>query len=90
MNFTDYITEQVLYLIPALVFVGWCIKRIPNVPNWVIPFALIVIGVVASGCILGFDAEGIIQGVLCAGAAVLGNQLWKQLNEAANSDDKEE
>lgn len=87
MEFLDYIVENVLYLIPALVFVGWCIKQIPGIPNWVIPFALIVLGIVAAGFILGWTVDGVVQGVLCAGAAVLSNQALKQALNATKGEE---
>ena len=88
MDFLNYIVENVLYLIPCLVFIGWCIKQIPGIPNWIIPFALIVLGVIASGFILGWTADGVIQGVLCAGAAVLSNQAVKQVGNATSTSGK--
>ncbi len=78
----EYIMENVLYLIPALIVVGKIIKEIPNVPNWVIPFALLVLGIVAANSVLGWGVEATIQGALVAGAAVFGNQAWKQGTEA--------
>ena len=87
MDFMSYIVENVLYLIPALIFIGWCIKQIPQVPNWVIPFALIFLGVAAAGFILGWTVDSVVQGILCAGAAVLGNQAAKQAGYAIQEKD---
>lgn len=80
----EYILENVLYLVPALIVVGKIIKEINGVPNWLIPFALLVLSVVATNLILGWGIEATVQGVLVAGAAVFGNQAWKQGGEAVN------
>lgn len=82
MDFINYLTEQVLYLVPALIFLGWCLKQIPGIPNWSIPFVLILCGCIAANAILGWSIESSIQGILCAGAAVLGNQAVKQITNA--------
>ena len=89
MDFLTYIAENVLYLIPALIFIGWCIKQIPKVPNWTIPFVLIFLGVAAAGFILGWTVDSAVQGVLCAGAAVLGNQAVKQAGNAVRTEETE-
>lgn len=80
----EYILENVLYLVPALIVVGKIIKEINGVPNWLIPFALLVLGVVAANSVLGWGIEATVQGVLVAGTAVFGNQAWKQGGEAVN------
>ncbi len=77
-DFWSYIADKVLYLIPALYFVGFIIKKIPGVPDWMIPFVLLVLGILAAMAIMGWTIEGIVQGVLVTAAAVLANQLWKQ------------
>lgn len=82
VDFFSYILEEAYILIPALYFLGWCIKRIPKIPNWIIPFTLIVIAIPAAMAIVGWDIQGAIQGVVVAGLTVFTNQLWKQGNEA--------
>lgn len=78
MDILTYVVEHALVFIPALLILGQIIKTIPNVPNWIIPFALLVPGVVGTMAIIGWTVEGAIQGVLVTGAAVYGNQMWKQ------------
>lgn len=74
----SYIKPEVYILIPALYVVGLFIKKIPKVPDWIIPIALLILSVIAAPLIVGFTVYGFIQGVLCAGAAVFGNQIFKQ------------
>ena len=81
MDVLSYIVEKALVLIPALLIIGQIIKNIPSVPNWVIPLALLVPGVLGTMAIAGWTVEGAIQGVLVTGAAVYGNQVWKQMSQ---------
>jgi hypothetical protein len=85
-----YIVEKALILIPALLVIGQIIKNIPNVPNWTIPLALLVIGVPAGMALAGWTVDGAIQGILVTGAAVYGNQLWKQVSGATGGGTNDE
>ena len=82
MDLLNYIVENALVLIPALWVIGAIIKKIPNAPDWIIPFVLLGLAVAGAIGLLGFSVDSIIQGVLVAGAAVFGNQIIKQGNEA--------
>jgi hypothetical protein len=79
MDVMNYIVDNALVLIPALIIIGQIIKNIPSVPNWMIPLALLVPGVIGTMAIVGWDVPGAVQGILVTGAAVYGNQLWKQV-----------
>ena len=81
MDVISYIIEKALVLIPALIIIGQIIKNIPKVPNWLIPLMLLVPGVLGTMAIAGWTTEGAIQGVLVTGAAVYGNQIWKQVTQ---------
>ncbi|MCG8541254.1 MAG: phage holin family protein [Clostridia bacterium] len=78
MDIMKYIVEKAIVLIPALWILGSFLKNTPNIPDWTIPWALLVIGIIGSGFILGWTPDGIVQGILVTGAAILGNQLMKQ------------
>lgn len=77
----DYIVDEALIVIPALFIIGFFLKNSPLIPNWVIPWILLCIGIISSFFIVGFNIYGFLQGVLVTGAAVLTNKL---LNETAN------
>ncbi|HBT64562.1 MAG TPA: holin, partial [Ruminococcaceae bacterium] len=79
MELLNYITENALLLIPALVIVGMIIKQIEVIPNKFIPLLLLVVGVAGTLTLLGVTVDSIVQGVLVTGAAVYGNQIVKQL-----------
>ena len=74
----EYIVEQALIVIPVLLILGKIIKGTPNIKDWLIPYILLVLGVIFTVALTGFNVDSIIQGVLVSGAAVFGNQLYKQ------------
>jgi len=78
----SFMLEQALVLIPVLWIIGAIVKRTPFIPDWLIPYILLVLGAVGGLVTVGVSAEGVIQGILAAGAAVLGHQLVKQTSEA--------
>ena len=81
-DFWSYIQPEVYILIPALYLIGLFIKKIPGAPDWIIPFALLVLGLIGSVVIIGFTIYGVIQGVFVAGITVFTNQAWKQIMKA--------
>ncbi|KYG89143.1 holin [[Bacillus] sp. KCTC 13219] len=74
----NYIIEQALIVVPALLVIGQILKSTPKMPDWVIPYFILIAGVLLTVALMGFNVNAIIQGVLVAGAAVFANQLYKQ------------
>jgi len=81
VDFWTYITQESYVLIPVLYVVGYLIKKIPNVKDWVIPFGLLIIAIPLAMALSGWDIYGLIQGVLVTGVTVFANQLYKQGKE---------
>lgn len=91
MDFTTYILPELLILIPVLYAIGYAIKKNAKIADENIPLILCGMGVVLSFLyilsttpITGSQAWGaaifaaLTQGILCAAAAVLSNQVVKQ------------
>lgn len=91
IDYMNYIKPELLVLIPALIFVGYCLKTSTAVKDKLIPALLAAAGVLlavlyvlATTVITGpQDAAqavftAIVQGVLCAAGAVYANQCVKQ------------
>ncbi|WNF35631.1 phage holin family protein [Bacillaceae bacterium IKA-2] len=72
------IHEQLTFVIPALLIIGYALKRTPKVQDWVIVWVLLTIGVIASGLTIGFTVSGIANGIIAAGAAITTHQAYKQ------------
>ena len=82
MEFLNYVIENALILIPALVIIGQIIKNIEVIPDKYIPLILLVFGIGGAIACVGVSVDAIIQGVLVTGAAVYGNQIVKQLKKS--------
>jgi len=74
----QYVQEQMLILVPVLFVIGLILKNTPKVPDWLIPWILLMIGIALAVFLLGDLLQGIIQGALVTGATVLAHQLVKQ------------
>ena len=81
MDFSQFITENMLILVPALYLLGMILKMTPSAPDWIIPWAVLILGILGGIFLGGMNPEAIIQGILCAGTAVFTNQLIKQTAE---------
>lgn len=89
MDFLQYLSDQAIILVPALWLIGVILKSTPKVPNWIIPWVLMVISIAGALLMFGPSVQAVVQGILAAGAAVLGHQLVKQTaNRQADSVDK--
>jgi hypothetical protein len=78
MDVMKFIAENMYVLVVVLYVLGMLLKNTPNIKDWMIPYVLLVIGIVLALGIGGFNFESLIQGVLVTGATVLANQLKKQ------------
>lgn len=78
MEILEYIINEALIIIPVLWILGSFLKRTPKVQDWIIPWVLLLVGVILAVGIIGLTVDAAVQGILVAGAAVLGHQLLKQ------------
>lgn len=85
------ITDQVLSFVPSnlliivvvLVFIGMAIKAIPEkyIKNEFIPFILAAIGIGFAVWHTGtFNAEVVMQGIICASVATYAKNIQKQIS----------
>ncbi len=82
MDIQKYLIQQMLILIPVLYVIGMILKSTPKVKDWIIPWVLLVIGVIFA-VLIGMGAEipivdAVVQGILVAGVTVFTNQLIVQ------------
>ena len=78
MDFTQYITQNALILIPVLYIIGMIVKNTEKVNDKYIPVVLLIAGIAGAVGIMGVNADAVVQGVLVTGATVYTNQLIKQ------------
>lgn len=81
MNIIDFIAENTYVLVPVLYIIGVFLKKAEFVADKYIPLILMGCGIVLGLLVVPDKVQGIIQGVLVAGAAVLGNQVYKQMTK---------
>lgn len=81
MDFTKYLVENALILIPALYVLGMILKGLQTIPDKYIPVILLFIGILLACLLLGFNIQAIIQGILVVGVTVYANQLLTQLKK---------
>lgn len=74
----QYIDPVMMGAVLVLWFIGYGLKQTPKVPNWSILWIIVVLGIVAGVAVLGFNANGFVQGVLAAALAIFGHQVVKQ------------
>jgi ABC-type uncharacterized transport system permease subunit len=73
--------------IPALLLgLGAVLKRIPWVPDYLIPLILLVMGGLIHGAMFKWDMNQIIVGCSLGLSAVGLNQLFRQTREMVNND----
>lgn len=77
----DYVVDEALIVIPVLWIFGKIFKETPTFKDWLIPYVLTVIGTVITIMLIGLEPSSVVQGVLVSGAAIYGNQLYKQAIE---------
>lgn len=74
----EYLVQEALIVIPVLLFIGLLLKNTPKVESWLIPYALLGLGIVFALFLMGFTVHAVLQGILVAGAAVFSHQLYTQ------------
>lgn len=80
-NIMNYITENALILIPVLYILGAMLKGTQKIEDKYIPIILLPVGIVLAMFLVGFNVNGVIQGILITGSSVYVNQLVKQVNK---------
>ena len=91
IDYMNYIKPELLVLIPALIFVGYCLKTSTAVKDKLIPAILAAVGVLLAALLVLATSTiavpqdwlmalftALVQGVLCAAGAVFANQIVKQ------------
>lgn len=81
INLLDYIKDQAFILIPVLYVLGLMLKSNEKIQDWVIPWILTICSILGAILLMGLNVNAVIQGILCVGVAVYGNQLVKQTTQ---------
>ena len=74
----EFVIDQALIIIPVLYIIGTIIKGTEKINNKYIPLILLPISIFFCLFVVGFNVQGVIQGILACGTAVYVNQLLVQ------------
>lgn len=88
INLIELIQPDLIILIAVVYVLGLFLKKVPNIPDWLIPIVLLVAAILlttiykAIALTEGFTGvtvvNSLIYGILIAGVCVFGNQIFKQ------------
>ena len=87
-NLIDYVLKEAYILIPVLYVIGAFLKKTPFVSDWLIPWILLILGMLGGFFLGDMQLHGLLQGVLVAGVTVFTNQLYKQTVIKSKEDEK--
>ncbi|ENH97903.1 hypothetical protein J416_03081 [Gracilibacillus halophilus YIM-C55.5] len=77
-DYIHFMKDDFWFIVPALWFIGYACKRTPFIPDWLIVWILLCIGVLASCFFYGWSVRAIADGVIATGIAVFSHQIVKQ------------
>jgi len=77
----EYLIEEALIVVPVLLILGKIIKGTDFIKDKYIPLTLLFVGIIFAIALIGLNVDAVIQGILVAGAAVFGHELYKQSKE---------
>ena len=98
MTIMEYIKPEMLVIAVLLYVIGMMVKQAQFINDKYIPLILGVIGILVAVCWVAGDSgtfgltgfmTAAVQGVLCAGLAVYGNQTIKQLAKKKNAEEED-
>ncbi|WP_315167273.1 phage holin family protein [Metaclostridioides mangenotii] len=81
MDIMSFIPEQLFIIVVVLNVLGVACKSYDILDNKFIPVILLLLGIVFSVCLVGFNVTSIMQGILCWGVAIGVNQTYKQFKQ---------
>lgn len=90
MDFINYVNKENLVLVVAIYGLGMMLKNTKRIPDYLIPFILLVISTGFSIGLNGVNINAVIQAIIIVAVAVYSNQLLKQGVEAVKIDTKPE
>nr|MDD6336103.1 phage holin family protein [bacterium] len=78
MDVQTYLSAEGLVLLPALWILGMLLKRTLRMPDWLIPWCLVLVGIIGMTIQTGFGVHAFVQGTIAGAAAVGVHQLYRQ------------
>lgn len=79
-----FIRPDAIILIPTLYLLGIFLRQTPHVPLWLHAWIKMFFAVIACILYYGFEIASVVQGILCAGVAVLLRDLIENTTNRIN------
>jgi hypothetical protein len=86
IDVASFIVTDAYILIPVLYVMGLLLKRTPRLPDWLIPWILLALGMTGGFFLSEMQFSGLLQGVLVTGVTVFTHQIYKQTTCKSKSD----
>jgi hypothetical protein len=80
--------QQLVIVVPALIILGYALRRTPKIRPWMINWILIVASVGISFIKLDLTINAFINGIIAAGSAITLHQLFKESRDRKKTDTK--
>lgn len=80
-NLMELVPAELGIVTAATFIMGVYLKTQPKIKDHYIPTILILMAIVSSMIISGFNINSLLQGILCWGLSIGVNQFGKQLNK---------
>jgi uncharacterized membrane protein YccC len=93
MDYSQFLKPEALILVGVIYALGIMLKKIKKIPDFLIPFILLILAILFCVTYFGLNANAIVQAVLVTATAVYTNQLYKQSTKGVkppSSDTKDE
>lgn len=78
MDILTFLNQNYYVLVPALWVIGYALKQTPRIPDWTIIWILLGLSLGIGTFAFGLSFNGIVNGIIAAGVAVFGHQMFKQ------------
>jgi hypothetical protein len=81
--------QQLVIVVPALIILGYALRRTPKIKPWMINWILIVVSIVISFIKLDVNINAFINGIIAAGSAITLHQLFKESRDRNKTEIKQ-
>jgi hypothetical protein len=75
------VSSTMILISASLIVIGMILKNTPSIPNWIILWIVVVLGIIFNIFSSGLKVESVIEGVISAGLAITAHQTVKQTKE---------
>lgn len=79
ISILEILGEEFYFIIIALWFIGYACRRTPFIPEWLVNWILIGIGVLVSCILYGWNIHSAVNGIIAAAVALFGQQIIKKI-----------